>query len=73
MEGDKEGIYNNPEAGNNILERYLFVSVAMIKLSKKCVEIEPDLIETMQSVIVEAAQEMKIDLSEVHCAIMPSV
>lgn len=70
----KLGYYHkNSEACNSILEQYPFVSVAMINLSEKCVEIERDLVETMQSVIIEAAKETKIDLSEVHCAIMPSV
>lgn len=65
--------YKNSEACNCILEQYPFVSVVMINLSEKCVEIECDLIETMQSVIMEAVEKTKIDLREVHCAIMPSV
>ncbi len=70
----KLGCHNNDSKEcNNILERSPFISVAMINLSEKCVKIQDNLIETMQSVIARAAKETGGNLSDIHCAIMPSV
>lgn len=70
----KLGCYNSDlEEHNKILEQFPFISVAMINLSEKHVKIQHNLIETMQSAIARAAGETGVDLSEIHCAIMPSV
>ncbi len=58
---------------NNVLREFPFISVAMINLSRKCVETEKNLIQRLQTAIMEAVKVLDIDLESIHCAIMPSV
>ncbi|RKJ19919.1 hypothetical protein D7X48_11285 [bacterium D16-50] len=63
----------NRDYCNDVLRHFPFVSVAMINLSKKCVE-EGELINELEKIIYDAvSKELKIDLSSIHCAIMPSM
>lgn len=57
----------------DLLEQFPFISVAMINLSKKCVEKENDLLAKMQTVIIDAVRQNGVNMADIHCAIMPSI
>lgn len=70
----KLGYYKENKMECDTIQReYPFLSIAMINLSKKCVELEDDLIVQMQLAIIESAKKANVELREIHCAIMPSI
>lgn len=71
---EKLGYYNdNTEECDKFLGQFPFLSIAMINLSEKCVESESDLTVKMQKAVTEAAKQAEVDLSTIHCGIMPSI
>ena len=71
---EKLGYYDEYQMEcEKVLNRYPFLSIAMINLSEKCVCSESDLTLKMQKAVTNAAKQTGVDLSQIHCAIMPSI
>lgn len=71
---EKLGFYKNyAEECERFLEKYPFISIAMVNLSERGITKEEDSLEEMQNIVSNAAKRAAVDLNDIHCAIMPSI